>query len=191
MKSESLLKVIELLSIQQIDTRKINVNTEKFIIVKKTGKCKKNNLNHQQDYRITLSHSFETLPIEECQDKPEPNDEDSSVLPCLNHYILPTLHEDHPDVALLHIDSNDINNQIKDKTNTEKLTEEITNIGESCIDLGVKKVIISSILPPNNIALQRLIRHVNYNLREQCVLNEFGFISNDSQEHIYGKMGNS
>ena len=29
----------------------------------------------------------------------------------LNHYILPTLHEDHPDVILLHIGSNDINNQ--------------------------------------------------------------------------------
>ena len=28
----------------------------------------------------------------------------------LNHYILSTFHKDHPDVVLLHIGSNDINN---------------------------------------------------------------------------------
>ena len=64
----------------------------------------------------------------------------------LNHYILPTLHEDHPDVVLLHIGSNDINNQTKDRINTEKLTGDIINIGKSCIDLGVKEVVKSSIL---------------------------------------------
>ena len=71
----------------------------------------------------------------------------------LNHYILPTLHEDHPNVILLHICSNDINNQKKDRINTEKLTGDIINIGKSCIDLGVKEVVISSILPKKNIAL--------------------------------------
>ena len=101
------------------------------------------------------------------------------------------LHEDQPDVVLLHIGSNDINNQIKDKTNTEKLTEDIINIGKSCINLGVKEVIISSILPKNNIALTRIIRQMNDSLREQCLLNGFGFISVMIilQEHIQGKMG--
>ena len=37
------------------------------------------------------------------------------------------LHEDHPDVVLLHIDSNDINNQTNDKIKTEKLTEDVIN----------------------------------------------------------------
>ena len=32
------------------------------------------------------------------------------------------LHKDQPDVVLLHVGSNDINNQTKDKINTEKLT---------------------------------------------------------------------
>ena len=49
--------------------------------------------------------------------------------------------------------SNDINNQTKDRTNTEKQTGDIINIGKSCIDLGVKEVVISSILPKKNIAL--------------------------------------
>ena len=44
--------------------------------------------------------------------------------------------------------------------------EDIINIGKSCINLGVKEVVISAILPKNNIALTRLIR--------------FGFITNDN-----------
>ena len=84
----------------------------------------------------------------------------------LNHYILPTLHEDHPDVVLLRIGSNDIHNQTKDRINTEKLKGDIINIGKSCIDLGVKEVVISSILPKKNIALTPLIRQVKDSLRE-------------------------
>ena len=98
----------------------------------------------------------------------------------LNHYILPTLHEEHPDVVLLHIGSNDINSQMKDRINAEKLTGDIINICKSCIDLGVNEVVISSILPKKNIGLTRLIWQVNGSLREQCVLNGFGFISNDN-----------
>ena len=54
MESESLLKVIELLSAKLINTREINDNTENLITVNETGKYKKTKLNHQQDYRIPL-----------------------------------------------------------------------------------------------------------------------------------------
>ena len=48
----------------------------------------------------------------------------------------------------------------------------------------MKDVVISSILPKKNIALTCL---VNNSLREQCVLNGFGFISNDniSRTHLW------
>ena len=46
------------------------------------------------------------------------------------------------------------------------LTGDIINIGKYCIDLGVKEVVISSILPEKNIALTRLIWQVNASLRE-------------------------
>ena len=81
---------------------------------------------------------------------------------------------------MLYIGSNDINNQTKDKINIEKLTGDIINIGKSCINLGVKYLVISSILPKKNIALTRLIRQVDDSLREQWVLNEFGFVSDDN-----------
>ena len=43
MESESLLKVIELLSVQQINTHEANDNTENFITVKETVKTRKSN----------------------------------------------------------------------------------------------------------------------------------------------------
>ena len=81
--SESLLKVVELLSVQQINAHEINENTENFIAVKETGKNKKTKLNHHQDYRIPLRNLFEILPIEECQDKP--SDEESSMSSSFDH----------------------------------------------------------------------------------------------------------
>ena len=50
MEPESLLKVIELLSVQQVNTLESNDNTE----IKETSKNKKTKLNLQQDYRIPL-----------------------------------------------------------------------------------------------------------------------------------------
>ena len=40
--------------------------------------------------------------------------------------------------------------------------------------------VISWILPKNNIALTNLKRQVKLSLREKCLLNKFGFISNDN-----------
>ena len=85
MESESLLKIIELLSVKQINPREINDNTENFITVKETGKNKKTKLNYQQDYRIPLRNSFETLSIEEFQDKRDSTDEDNLMLPSYDH----------------------------------------------------------------------------------------------------------
>ena len=51
----------------------------------------------------------------------------------------------------------------------------------------MKKVVISSILTLKSIALTRLIQQVNECFKEQCVLNGFGFISNDniSRTHLW------
>lgn len=63
-----------------------------------------------------------------------------------HYYNVSTCHEDQPDVALLHISLNDINNQTSNKVNTEKLATDIINISKYCINFWVDEVIISSIL---------------------------------------------
>ena len=78
--SESSLKIIKLLSVQQINAGQINASTEKFITVNETSKSKENKLNHQQDNRVPPDNSFKTHSIEKSQDKPEPNDKEVSVL---------------------------------------------------------------------------------------------------------------
>ena len=49
------------------------------------------------------------------------------------------------------------------------------------------KEVISSILPKKNIVLTSLIRQVTDSLREQCLVNGFGFMSNDniSRTHLW------
>ena len=69
----------------KLKAHEINDNTGNVIPVKETGNNKKTKLNHHQDYRIPLRNSFEILPIEECKDKPEPNDEENSMSPSLDH----------------------------------------------------------------------------------------------------------
>ena len=51
----------------------------------------------------------------------------------------------------------------------------------------MKEVVVSSILPKKSIALTCLIQQVKDSLREQCILNGFGFISNDniSRTHLW------
>ena len=61
MESESLLKVIELLSVQQINTHKAKYNTENFVTVKGNGE--KIKLNDQHDSRIPLRNSLEILQL--------------------------------------------------------------------------------------------------------------------------------
>ena len=83
--SESSLKIIKLLSVQQINAGQINASTEKFITVNETSKSKENKLNHQQDNRIPPDNSFKTLSIEKSQDKPEPTDKEVSILSLFDH----------------------------------------------------------------------------------------------------------
>ena len=70
-----------------------------------------------------------------------------------------------PGIVLLHIGSKDINNQTNDRIDTEILTGNIISIRKSWIDLDVKEVVRSSVLPKKNIALTSLIRQVNNSLR--------------------------
>ena len=74
-----------MLSVQQINNHEANDNAENFIKVKAAGKNKKIKLNHQQDSRIPLKNLFEILPIKECQDKPDPDNEENSMSPSFDH----------------------------------------------------------------------------------------------------------
>ena len=60
----------------------------------------------------------------------------------LDHYFIPTLVDDKPDVVLLHVGSNDMFSN----DNNTKLANNIINIGLNCKNHSVSKVLISSTL---------------------------------------------
>ena len=101
----------------------------------------------------------------------------------LNHYIIPTLVDDKPDVVLLHVGTNDI----LSNANDTELANNIINIGLNCKNHGVSKVFISSILVKKNPKLNPVIRRVKDKLRELCEINGFIFINNDiiTTDHLW------
>ena len=101
----------------------------------------------------------------------------------LDHYIIPTLVDDKPDVVLLHIDTNDI----LSNANDTELANNIINIGLNCKNHGVSKVFISFILVKKNPKLNPVFHRVNNNLRELCEINGFLFINNDmiTSNHLW------
>ena len=93
----------------------------------------------------------------------------------LDHYIIPTLVDDRPDAALLHVGTNDI----LSNANDTELANNIINVGLNCKNHGVSNVFISSILVKKNPKLNPVIQRINYQLRELSEINGFLFINND------------
>ena len=79
----------------------------------------------------------------------------------LDHYTLPPLVDDKPDVVVIHISTNDI----LSNANHEDIAHNIIKIVLNCKNHDVNDVVISSILVKKSFNLNVLIRRVNDMLR--------------------------
>ena len=68
-----------------------------------------------------------------------------STIKQLNHYSIPTISEEKPDVVVLHVGINDLMSTRENKTAADEIDEEITKIGKRCIENEVQTVFISSL----------------------------------------------
>ena len=84
--------------------------------------------------------------------------------------------DDKPDVAIIHVGTNDI----LTKANHEENARNIIKIGLNCKNHGVNDVVISSVLVKKNPNLNALIRRVNDLLCDLWSMNGFGYICNDA-----------
>ena len=98
----------------------------------------------------------------------------------LEHYVLPTLVDEKPDIIIIHIGSNDVNQSNYTNVNPMNLAQSIIAIGNKCKYYGVKEVVISSILIKRNVEISKVIHQVNKALKELCKHNHFYFICNDA-----------
>ena len=92
----------------------------------------------------------------------------------MNTYIKPTLEDHSPDIALIHVDTNDVSSgkSVKD------IASNIMNIGKQCKAAGVNNVMISSITKRKNFKFQKIINEVNAILADECAQQNFSFINN-------------
>ena len=72
----------------------------------------------------------------------------------LKHYVTPQLEIEKPDVAVIHIRSN---NMSYNNLDASILAENILKIGKKYIDYGVEAVVISSVFVKESIRLSSLI----------------------------------
>jgi len=64
----------------------------------------------------------------------------------LDHFVIPFLEEENPDIALIHIGTNNINPYTLHSLDINNLANQIIAIGDKCKNYGVKEVVISSVL---------------------------------------------
>lgn len=95
----------------------------------------------------------------------------------MKYYITPSLKEQKPDIAILHVGGNDITHKNKENINIDEIARNIVNIAIQCKEEGVSDVIISEVLPKRNRHVTAVIRRVNDRLAELCKENNFHFIS--------------
>ena len=105
----------------------------------------------------------------------------------LEHYITPHLEYEKPDIAVIHVGSNNISNKNLNM-NPAVLAQNIISTGNKCVDYGVEEVVISSIFVKDSIQLSAFIRKVNDEFRELSLKKNFHYISNDNiiRKHICG-----
>ena len=108
----------------------------------------------------------------------------------LKHYALPTLHEEKPDAVIVHVGCNDLSTKrgaIQAVNINDVVVNDILQIGITCMEQGVGKIFISSIVRSNYFKKQQLINQVNDCLKEKCVNYGFIFIDNCDikREHLW------
>ena len=95
----------------------------------------------------------------------------------VGHYILPTLDELKPDVMIIHVGTNNLQQPNFDSTT---LASEILDVGQRAVEKGVGTVFISSMTPRKDGYLQRRLEEVNSILERECSSLGFIFISNEA-----------
>ena len=97
----------------------------------------------------------------------------------LEHYIIPNLQQQNPDIVVIHVGSNNVSYNYLDG-DARSLAANVVKIGKKCIEYGVAHVVISGIFVKDSIRLSAFIRKVNNELCELCSTNNFHFVSNDN-----------
>ena len=104
----------------------------------------------------------------------------------LHHYSLPTLQDEKPEVVIIHVGINDLLSNNVNRTPEKQMADEIISIGNTCVNNGVEKVLISSLIFCQRVEWERVER-INKLLKEKCEISGFIYIENNeiSSRHLW------
>ena len=91
----------------------------------------------------------------------------------MNHYIIPTLLEDKPDIVIVHVGINDVLN----RCDQDQMIKNIHQIYTTCKNFNVNKVIISSIVYCKK-ADNSVTYYINENLKVETTTEGYQFLDN-------------
>jgi lysophospholipase L1-like esterase len=113
-----------------------------------------------------------------------------------NHYMLPHLKQNVPDIAIIHAGVNDILKLHGDSEGGLKSSEidiicnNIIQCGHVCKQYGVDNVCISSLLPGKYTKFQASVIFINHKLDSMCRDVGFDFFRNDNIIYVKPTPGN-
>ena len=97
-------------------------------------------------------------------------------------YVVPTLHDDTPDVAVIHAGCNDVRNH---KLTCNDIATGIINIAEICRSYSVNDVLVSSLICRSSSNLNIRIKAINAILKRLCYEKSLRFIDNGNIEECH------
>ena len=105
----------------------------------------------------------------------------------MQHYVLPTLLEDMPEVVLLQCGANDLPTTKINPTPVEIIAKEIIETGKLCENHGAKHILISSVITRKQSYMDRRKNEINDLLQEMCYDLGYIYINNDNinHEHLF------
>ena len=103
----------------------------------------------------------------------------------INHHVLPFLHENLPEIVIIHSGTNDINENLIHITRPDELARTVVNIAKTCKNFGVTNIGVSSILPQRNQNVCKIIQETNDLLKSMCDFNNFTFIDNSNKNENF------
>ena len=95
-------------------------------------------------------------------------------------HMLPTLLDDPPDIAYVHVGTNDLRTpRGKAPKTVEDIAKGIIECAKTCRSYGVEDIFVSSICDRRGKYLSNRLREVNKIVEEECKYCGFTFVSND------------
>ena len=126
-----------------------------------------NRFNRKEFYRhVNGQCSFKSFPGANSKD--------------LNHYVIPTLNNVKPDVALIHVGTNDVRKRNGNFRDENEIANEILEVGRNCRKNGVNKVFVSSIVCRRKPEENDLVQKINRSVMNMCVNEGYIFVDNSS-----------